>query len=56
MSKARQLADLQADLVIVSDASGVANSLPINNFIYGADAAPASLPDGHVYIKVDTGV
>ena len=55
MSKARQLADLNAANAIISDTSGVANSLQINNFIYGADAAPTSLPDGHVYIKVDTG-
>lgn len=55
MSKARDLADLVASQVITSDTSGVANSLPINNFIYGADEVPANLPDGHVYIKVDTG-
>ena len=56
MSKARELADLAANKVIVSDTSGVANSLPINNFVYGAEDVPATLPDGHVYIKVDTGV
>lgn len=55
MSKARELADFNSANIIRSDTSGVVDSLPINNFIYGADEVPANLPDGHVYIKVDTG-
>lgn len=54
MSRARDLADLLADKVIQSDVSVVANSLPITNFIYGTEDTPTDLPDGNIYIKVDT--
>lgn len=55
MSKARDLANLVATQLIKSDTSGIP-ALPVVNFVYGADDVPLSLPEGHIYIKVETGV
>lgn len=55
MSKARELADLITDGIVRTDVTAVPNALPVTNFIYGTEATPANLPDGCMYVQVDTG-
>lgn len=47
--------DISLENVVRNVTTGIPNSLPVLNFVYGTDATPASLPEGSIYIKVDTG-
>ena len=51
MSRARLLGD-SAGRTIVSDITAVANSVKVENLIYGPDAVPVSLDENAVYIQV----
>ncbi len=50
MSRARLLGD-SAGKTIISDVTAVANSIKVENFIYGPDAVPGSLAENAVYIQ-----